>query len=233
MHYRRELFALIWLIIECNFVVCNGQASLEVASSKQVTDDDQDDQDFFSDTKANLARARIYRSDDGGSPLRANTRKRRDANDAKMHAHCGSTDHVTEGVVIISANFNAMSAEQISTVKQKMADYSGLTAGNITVLKGRGTFYTTGLSDPVFIGTGPGDYTGPPAETTLLKHHVACYQISANDPKLLKLKEDAKNGSLSRKLGYPVVSWYVIYGQVVVPTTATVLTRYISYSILY
>ena len=225
MHYRRELFALICLIIGCNLVFCNGQSSLEAASSEQVIDDDQDGQDFFSNTKVNLARVRNYHSKDGGSPLRANTRKRRDANDAKMHAHCGSTDHVTEGVVIISADFSAMSAEQINIVTQKMADYSGINAGNITVLKGRGTFYTTGLSDPVFIGTGPGDYTGPSAETSLLKYHVACYQISSNDPKLLKLRDDAKDGSLSRKIGYPVVSWYVIYGQVVVPTTATMLTR--------
>eukprot|EP00112_Aurelia_sp_Birch-Aquarium-sp1_P006346 Seg1702.5 transcript_id=Seg1702.5/GoldUCD/mRNA.D3Y31 product=Dystroglycan protein_id=Seg1702.5/GoldUCD/D3Y31 len=222
MCYRIELFALIWLIIECNFFVCHCQASSKVVSNIEITDDSQD---FFRNTKTNLSRSRIYQREDGGSPSKANARRRRDANDAKMHAHCGSTNHVTEGVVIISADFSAMSAEQINAVKQKMADYSGLSAANISVFQGRGTFYTTGLSDPVFIGTGPGDYTGPSAETTLLKHHVACYQISSNDPKLLKLREDARNGSLSSKLGYPVVSWYVIYGQVVIPTTATVPSR--------
>ena len=222
MHYRAELLALVWLIIECNYLASNGQASLDVSTNKEEADYNEE---FFSNTKKNLAIARIYNGEDGENQWKTYDRRRRDANDAKMHAHCGSTDHVTEGVVIISANFKAMSAEQINTVKQKMADYSGLTAGNITALSGRGTFYTTGLSDPVFIGTGPGDYTGPSAETTILKHHVACYKISSNNPKLLKLKEDAKNGSLSSKLGYPVVSWYVIYGRVVVPTTTTFPSR--------
>ena len=151
-------------------------------------------------------------------------RRKRDIADVQFAVDCGTSNAVTEGVLLLNEDYFSLSESNKSELVTIVSDYVNVERRNILIVENRGSFYRTGLENPKFISFGLGDAVGTKTNTTVIKFLASCNALSSTDSRISNFKADSPNGQLSKRLGYPLISWYFITGTII-PLATTSLPR--------
>lgn len=151
-------------------------------------------------------------------------RPRRDVADLQYQISCGGSSKVTEGVILLNANFHNMSSQEKAQIVSQVSTYTEVGKRNIILKENHGNFYKTELLNPSFIAFGLGDSTGQIAETTIIKFLLGCDSVPGTDSRIAKIRADSPTGALTGLFGHKIIGWYVIAGTFV-PITTTASPR--------
>ena len=151
-------------------------------------------------------------------------RPRRDVGDVQYQVSCGGSSKITEGVILLNANYHNMSSQEKAQIVSQTSTYTGVGKRNIILKDNHGNFYKTELSSPSFIAFGLGDSTGQIAETTIVKFLLGCDSVPGTDSRIARIRDDSPTGALTELFGHKIIGWYIIAGTFV-PITTTAPPR--------
>lgn len=119
---------------------------------------------------------------------------------------CGSEEPVTVLTVILDADLTKMAAEQRVSLLGIMRKFSGVHLEHMRVVP----VVNNRLFDMSAFMAGPGNAKKVVENGALLSWKLGCALDQSNIPDINSVQSPAKDGTMSAKLGYPVVGWHIV-----------------------
>ncbi|KAJ3586456.1 hypothetical protein NHX12_012854 [Muraenolepis orangiensis] len=119
---------------------------------------------------------------------------------------CGTEEPVTVLTVILDADLTKMAGEERVALMDVMQDFSHTPLENmwaVPVVNNR-------LFDMSAFMAGPGNAKKVVENGALLSWKLGCALDQSSIPDISSVQSPAKDGSMSAKLGYPVVGWHIV-----------------------
>nr|XP_046241178.1 dystroglycan [Scatophagus argus]XP_046241180.1 dystroglycan [Scatophagus argus] len=127
-----------------------------------------------------------------------------DENDVQSFM-CGNEDPVTVLTVILDADLTKMSSEQRVELLDNMRSFSGVGLQHMKILP----VVNNRLFDMSAFMAGPGNAKKVVENGVLLSWKLGCSLEQSTVPDINSVQGPAKEGTMSAKLGYPVVGWHI------------------------
>nr|XP_019963476.1 PREDICTED: dystroglycan [Paralichthys olivaceus] len=118
---------------------------------------------------------------------------------------CGNEEPVTVLTVILDADLTKMSSEQRVELLDKMRSFSGVGLQHMKILP----VVNNRLFDMSAFMAGPGNAKKVVENGALLSWKLGCSLDQSTVPNINSVQGPAKEGTMSAKLGYPVVGWHI------------------------
>lgn len=118
---------------------------------------------------------------------------------------CGNEEPVTVLTVILDADLTKMSSEQRVELLDNMRSFSGVGLQHMKVLP----VVNNRLFDMSAFMAGPGNAKKVVENGALLSWKLGCSLDQSTVPNINSVQGPAKEGTMSAKLGYPVVGWHI------------------------
>ncbi|KAM3622360.1 uncharacterized protein V6R79_023752 [Siganus canaliculatus] len=118
---------------------------------------------------------------------------------------CGNEEPVTVLTVILDADLTKMSSEQRVELLDNMRSFSGVGLQHMKMLP----VVNNRLFDMSAFMAGPGNAKKVVENGVLLSWKLGCSLEQSTVPNLNSVQGPAKEGTMSAKLGYPVVGWHI------------------------
>lgn len=118
---------------------------------------------------------------------------------------CGNEEPVTVLTVILDADLTKMSSEQRVELLDNMRSFSGVGLQHMKILP----VVNNRLFDMSAFMAGPGNAKKVVENGALLSWKLGCSLEQTTVPNINSVQGPAKEGSMSAKLGYPVVGWHI------------------------
>ncbi|XP_015239236.1 PREDICTED: dystroglycan-like [Cyprinodon variegatus] len=119
---------------------------------------------------------------------------------------CGSEEPVTVLTVILDADLTKMVAEQRVSLLGLMRKFSHVPLEHMRVVP----VVNNRLFDMSAFMAGPGNAKKVVENGALLSWKVGCALDQTNIPDISSVQSSAKDGTMSARLGYPVVGWHIV-----------------------
>uniref|UniRef100_A0A1A8H8Q6 Dystroglycan 1 n=1 Tax=Nothobranchius korthausae TaxID=1143690 RepID=A0A1A8H8Q6_9TELE len=119
---------------------------------------------------------------------------------------CGSEEPVTVLTVILDADLTKMFAEQRVILMEVMRKFSHVPLEHMRVVP----VVNNRLFDMSAFMAGPGNAKKVVENGALLSWKVGCALDQSSVPDISSVQSSAKEGTLSARLGYPVVGWHIV-----------------------
>ncbi|KAJ8016099.1 hypothetical protein DPEC_G00003630 [Dallia pectoralis] len=119
---------------------------------------------------------------------------------------CSSDDPVTVLTVILDADLTKMNAQQRVGLLASMKTFSSVPLERMRVVP----VVNNRLFDMSAFMAGPGNAKKVVENGALLSWKLGCALDQSNIPNINSVQLPAKDGSMSSKLGYPVVGWHIV-----------------------
>ncbi|KAM9343485.1 dystroglycan 1-like [Pholidichthys leucotaenia] len=119
---------------------------------------------------------------------------------------CGSEEPVTVLTVILDADLTKMGAEQRVNLLAHMRNFSHIPLEHMRVVP----VVNNHLFDMSAFMAGPGNAKKVVENGALLSWKVGCALSQGNIPDISSVQSSAKDGTMSARLGYPVVGWHIV-----------------------
>ncbi|XP_027874642.1 dystroglycan-like [Xiphophorus couchianus] len=119
---------------------------------------------------------------------------------------CGSEEPVTVLTVILDADLTKMVAEQRVNLLGLMRKFSHVPLEHMRVVP----VVNNRLFDMSAFMAGPGNAKKVVENGALLSWKVGCALDEPNIPDISSVQSSAKDGTMSARLGYPVVGWHIV-----------------------
>ncbi|XP_055788170.1 dystroglycan 1-like [Salvelinus fontinalis] len=119
---------------------------------------------------------------------------------------CGSEEPVTVLTIILDADLTKMNAHQRVGLLASMKKFSGVPLEHMRVVP----VINNRLFDMSAFMAGPGNAKKVVENGALLSWKLGCALDQSNIPNINSVQSPAKDGSMSSKLGYPVVGWHIV-----------------------
>ncbi|CAL8259088.1 unnamed protein product [Gadus morhua 'NCC'] len=119
---------------------------------------------------------------------------------------CGTEEHVTVLTVILDADLTKMAAKERVALMDVMREFSHVPLEHmwaVPVVNNR-------LFDMSAFMAGPGNAKKVVENGALLSWKLGCALDQSSIPNINSVQSPAKDGSMSAKLGYPVVGWHIV-----------------------
>ncbi|XP_034442581.1 dystroglycan [Hippoglossus hippoglossus] len=118
---------------------------------------------------------------------------------------CGHEEPVTVLTVILDADLTKMSSEQRVELLDNMRSFSGVGLQHMKILP----VVNNRLFDMSAFMAGPGNAKKVVENGALLSWKLGCSLDQSTVPNINSVQGPAKEGTMSAKLGYPVVGWHI------------------------
>ncbi|KAJ3602987.1 hypothetical protein NHX12_030731 [Muraenolepis orangiensis] len=118
---------------------------------------------------------------------------------------CGNEEPVTVLTVILDADLTKMSSEQRVALLEDMRSFSGVDIQNMRILP----VVNNRLFDMSAFMAGPGNAKKVVENGALVSWKLGCSLDQGSVPNIHSVQKPAKEGTMSAKLGYPVVGWHI------------------------
>ncbi|XP_029358687.1 dystroglycan 1 [Echeneis naucrates] len=118
---------------------------------------------------------------------------------------CGNEEPVTVLTVILDADLTKMSSEQRVGLLDSMQSFSGVELHHMKILP----VVNNRLFDMSAFMAGPGNAKKVVENGALLSWKLGCSLDQSTVPNISSVQGPAKEGTMSAKLGYPVVGWHI------------------------
>ncbi|XP_071350045.1 LOW QUALITY PROTEIN: dystroglycan 1 [Trachinotus anak] len=118
---------------------------------------------------------------------------------------CGNEEPVTVLTVILDADLTKMSSEQRVGLLDNMRSFSGVGLQHMKILP----VVNNRLFDMSAFMAGPGNAKKVVENGALLSWKLGCSLDQSTVPNISSVQGPAKEGTMSAKLGYPVVGWHI------------------------
>ncbi|XP_041814942.1 dystroglycan [Chelmon rostratus] len=118
---------------------------------------------------------------------------------------CGNEEPVTVLTVILDADLTKMSSEQRVELLDNMRSFSGVGLQHMKILP----VVNNRLFDMSAFMAGPGNAKKVVENGALLSWKLGCSLEQSTVPNINSVQGPAKEGTMSAKLGYPVVGWHI------------------------
>ncbi|XP_072237459.1 dystroglycan 1 [Leuresthes tenuis] len=118
---------------------------------------------------------------------------------------CGNEEPVTVLTVILDADLTKMSSEQRVELLDDMRSFSGVGLQHMKMLP----VVNNRLFDMSAFMAGPGNAKKVVENGALLSWKLGCSLDQSTVPNINSVQGPAKEGTMSAKLGYPVVGWHI------------------------
>ncbi|XP_056247864.1 dystroglycan [Seriola aureovittata] len=118
---------------------------------------------------------------------------------------CGNEEPVTVLTVILDADLTKMSSEQRVGLLDHMRSFSGVGLQHMKILP----VVNNRLFDMSAFMAGPGNAKKVVENGALLSWKLGCSLDQSTVPNISSVQGPAKEGTMSAKLGYPVVGWHI------------------------
>ncbi|KAM9408831.1 dystroglycan 1 [Pholidichthys leucotaenia] len=118
---------------------------------------------------------------------------------------CGNEEPVTVLTVILDADLTKMSSEQRVELLDNMRAFSGVGLQHMKILP----VVNNRLFDMSAFMAGPGNAKKVVENGALLSWKLGCSLDQSTVPNINSVQDPAKEGTMSAKLGYPVVGWHI------------------------
>ncbi|KAF7663215.1 hypothetical protein LDENG_00215320 [Lucifuga dentata] len=118
---------------------------------------------------------------------------------------CGNEEPVTVLTVILDADLTKMSSEQRVELLDNMRSFSGVELHHMKILP----VVNNRLFDMSAFMAGPGNAKKVVENGALLSWKLGCSLDQSTVPNINSVQGPAKEGTMSAKLGYPVVGWHI------------------------
>ncbi|XP_040014954.1 dystroglycan [Xiphias gladius] len=118
---------------------------------------------------------------------------------------CGNEEPVTVLTVILDADLTKMSSEQRVELLDNMRSFSGVGLQHMKILP----VVNNRLFDMSAFMAGPGNAKKVVENGALLSWKLGCLLDQSTVPNINSVQGPAKEGTMSAKLGYPVVGWHI------------------------
>lgn len=118
---------------------------------------------------------------------------------------CGNEEPVTVLTVILDADLTKMSSEQRVELLDNMRSFSGVGLQHMKILP----VVNNRLFDMSAFMAGPGNAKKVVENGALLSWKLGCSLEQTTVPNINSVQGPAKEGTMSAKLGYPVVGWHI------------------------
>lgn len=119
---------------------------------------------------------------------------------------CGSEEPVTVLTVILDADLTKMVAEQRASLLGNMRKFSHVPLEHMRVVP----VVNNRLFDMSAFMAGPGNAKKVVENGALLSWKVGCALDQGSVPDISSVQSSAKDGTMSARLGYPVVGWHIV-----------------------
>lgn len=119
---------------------------------------------------------------------------------------CGSEEPVTVLTVILDADLTKMAAGQRVSLLDIMRKFSHVPLEHMRVVP----VVNNRLFDMSAFMAGPGNAKKVVENGALLSWKVGCALDQGNVPDISSVQSSAKDGTMSARLGYPVVGWHIV-----------------------
>ncbi|XP_034028543.1 dystroglycan-like isoform X2 [Thalassophryne amazonica] len=119
---------------------------------------------------------------------------------------CGAEEPVTVLTVILDADLTKMAAEQRVNLLRVMRKFSHVPLEQMRVVP----VVNNRLFDMSAFMAGPGNAKKVVENGALLSWKLGCALDQSSIPDISSVQSPAKNGTMSAKLGYPVVGWHIV-----------------------
>ncbi|XP_055749028.1 dystroglycan 1-like [Salvelinus fontinalis] len=119
---------------------------------------------------------------------------------------CGNEEPVTVLTIILDADLTKMDAQQRVGLLASMKKFSGVPLEHMKVVP----VVNNRLFDMSAFMAGPGNAKKVVENGALLSWKLGCALDQSNIPNINSVQSPAKDGSMSSKLGYPVVGWHIV-----------------------
>lgn len=119
---------------------------------------------------------------------------------------CGSEEPVTVLTVILDADLTKMVAEQRVSLLGNMRKFSHVPLEHMRVVP----VVNNRLFDMSAFMAGPGNAKKVVENGALLSWKVGCALDQGSVPDISSVQSSAKDGTMSARLGYPVVGWHIV-----------------------
>lgn len=119
---------------------------------------------------------------------------------------CGSEESVTVLTVILDADLTKMDAEQRVSLLGVMRKFSGVPLEHMRAVP----VVNNRLFDMSAFMAGPGNAKKVVENGALLSWKLGCALDQSNIPDISSVQSPAKDGTMSARLGYPVVGWHIV-----------------------
>ncbi|KAM6977039.1 dystroglycan 1-like [Aplochiton taeniatus] len=119
---------------------------------------------------------------------------------------CGSEESVTVLTVILDADLTKMDAKQRVGLLGVMRKFSGVPLEHMRVVP----VVNNRLFDMSAFMAGPGNAKKVVENGALLSWKLGCALDQSNIPDISTVQSPAKDGTMSARLGYPVVGWHIV-----------------------
>ncbi|KAL1021569.1 hypothetical protein UPYG_G00014950 [Umbra pygmaea] len=119
---------------------------------------------------------------------------------------CSSEEPVTVLTIILDADLTKMEAQQRVGLLASMKTFSGVPLEHMRVVP----VVNNRLFDMSAFMAGPGNAKKVVENGALLSWKLGCALDQSNIPNINSVQLPAKDGSMSSKLGYPVVGWHIV-----------------------
>ncbi|KAM4610097.1 dystroglycan 1-like isoform 1-T2 [Polymixia lowei] len=119
---------------------------------------------------------------------------------------CGTEEPVTVLTVILDADLTKMAAEQRVSLLGIMRKFSHVPLEHMRVVP----VVNNRLFDMSAFMAGPGNAKKVVENGALLSWKLGCALDQSNIPDISSVQSPAKDGTMSAKLGYPVVGWHIV-----------------------
>ncbi|CAL8337674.1 unnamed protein product [Merluccius merluccius] len=118
---------------------------------------------------------------------------------------CGNEEPVTVLTVILDADLTKMSSEERVALLDDMRSFSGVDIQNMRILP----VVNNRLFDMSAFMAGPGNAKKVVENGALVSWKLGCSLDQGSVPNIHSVQKPAKEGTMSAKLGYPVVGWHI------------------------
>ncbi|XP_028284862.1 dystroglycan 1 [Parambassis ranga] len=118
---------------------------------------------------------------------------------------CGNEEPVTVLTVILDADLTKMSSEQRVKLLDNMRSFSGVGLQHMKILP----VVNNRLFDMSAFMAGPGNAKKVVENGALLSWKLGCSLDQSTVPNIDSVQDPAKEGTMSARLGYPVVGWHI------------------------
>lgn len=119
---------------------------------------------------------------------------------------CGPEKVVTVLTVILDADLTKMDAQQRVSLLRNMTKFSGVAPEHMKVVP----VVNNRLFDMSAFMAGPGNAKKVVENGALLSWKLGCALDQGSIPDLGSVQSSAKDGTMSSRLGYPVVGWHIV-----------------------
>ncbi|XP_015256960.1 PREDICTED: dystroglycan-like [Cyprinodon variegatus] len=118
---------------------------------------------------------------------------------------CGNEEPVTILTVILDADLTKMNSEQRVELLENMRSFSGVELQHMKMLP----VVNNRLFDMSAFMAGPGNAKKVVENGALLSWKLGCSLDQTTVPNINSVQDPAKEGTMSARLGYPVVGWHI------------------------